>query len=99
MNAVSRHGLQGLQCPCTATKQWLDSSWSLTPSRLVRWREWQKKNRRLQAQLQSYGMSGVVAYGLCNTLYYTFAFLFIWLYVAQVPRGKSLSCRGRFLFE
>ena len=55
----------------------------------ARWREWQNKNRRLQQQLKSYGMAGLIAYGLCNTLYYTFAFLFIWVYIAKVPRGEQ----------
>ena len=32
-----------------------------------------------------------MAYGLCNTLYYTFAFLLIWFTVAKVPSGQGLA--------
>eukprot|EP00887_Chlorella_sp_A99_P006581 scaffold3.g6581.t1 len=43
--------------------------------------------RRLQQQIQAYGLAGVVAYGLLNTLYYTAAFLVAWVYVFKVPTG------------
>lgn len=45
--------------------------------------------RRLRQQLKSLGLAGVVAYGLFNTIYYTVAFLFIWIYVAKVPSGEG----------
>ncbi len=35
-------------------------------------------------QLKELGLAGVVAYGLLNTVYYTFAFLTVWLAVAKV---------------
>lgn len=54
-----------------------------------RWHKFQLRNKRLQRQLKSYGMSGLVAYGLTNTIYYTFAFLFVWLYIVKVPRGAA----------
>lgn len=44
---------------------------------------------RMQAQLQEFGVAGVVAYGLLNTLYYTCTFLFVWVYVAKVPQGRE----------
>lgn len=47
---------------------------------------------RILSQLKSLGLAGVVAYGLLNTLYYTAAFMFVWLYVAKVPTGGSDSC-------
>ena len=42
---------------------------------------------RLQQQIQSYGLTGVIAYGLLNTVYYSGAFLFAWLYIFKVPAG------------
>ena len=39
--------------------------------------------------LQAYGAAGMLAYGLLNTIYYSGAFLFIWLYVSPVPRGVA----------
>jgi len=43
------------------------------------------------AKLQAYGLAGVVAYGLLNTLYYSCTFLFCWFYVAKVPQGQGLA--------
>lgn len=45
----------------------------------------------LKSQLAALGVAGVVAYGILNTLYYTFAFYLIWHYVAKVPRGLGVS--------
>lgn len=42
---------------------------------------------RLQQQIKAFGLAGVVAYGLFNTLYYTAAFLIIWTKVLKVPSG------------
>jgi hypothetical protein len=46
------------------------------------------KQVSLKARLRSYGLAGVAAYGLLNTVYYITAFLFFWTHVAKVPRGK-----------
>ena len=43
----------------------------------------------MQQRLQALGLSGVVSYGLLNTLYYTCAMVFVWLYVAKVPPGRG----------
>ncbi|PSC71015.1 TY4B-J: Transposon Ty4-J Gag-Pol poly [Micractinium conductrix] len=51
--------------------------------------------RRLQAQLQSLRLAGVTAYGLFNTLYYTAAFLFAWVYVARVPSGQGVKATAK----
>ena len=40
-----------------------------------------------QAKLRKYGLAGVVAYGLLNTLYYSVVFLVVWSSF-KVPRGK-----------
>ncbi|CAG9463677.1 unnamed protein product [Pedinophyceae sp. YPF-701] len=45
----------------------------------------------MQERLSQYGAAGVIAYGLLNTLYYTCTFLFIWVYVARVPRGLGAT--------
>ncbi len=41
----------------------------------------------LRERLAGLGLGGLVAYGLLNTVYYTFAFFLVWRYVARVPRG------------
>jgi hypothetical protein len=43
----------------------------------------------LQQQLTSYGMAGLVAYGVLNTLYYTVAFVVYWTWVVQAERGAT----------
>lgn len=63
------------------------------------WHKFQLRNKRLQRQLKSYGMSGLVAYGLTNTIYYTFAFLFVWLYIVKVPRGLGWTEVGARFVE
>lgn len=35
------------------------------------------------------------AYGLLNTLYYTCAFLFAWVYVAKVPAGQGMAAAAK----
>ena len=49
------------------------------------------ESRRLRSRLNSYGVSGLLAYGLLNTLYYTLGFLIVWLYFAKVPRGQLIA--------
>ncbi|KAL4429345.1 hypothetical protein ABPG77_005119 [Micractinium sp. CCAP 211/92] len=49
----------------------------------------------LQKQLQSLGLAGVTAYGLLNTLYYSCAFLFAWIYVAKVPAGQGAAAAAK----
>jgi len=56
-----------------------------------RWKSWMAESRRLRARLNSYGVSGLLAYGLLNTIYYTMGFLVVWLYLAKVPRGLGWS--------
>ncbi|KAL4458659.1 hypothetical protein ABPG75_013524 [Micractinium tetrahymenae] len=51
--------------------------------------------RSLQQQIQSLGLAGVTAYGLFNTLYYTCAFLFAWIYVAKVPPGQGMAATAK----
>lgn len=53
----------------------------------------QSQQAALQARLQSLGIAGVVAYGLMNTVYYTGAFLAVWLLVAKVPTGALFAVR------
>jgi hypothetical protein len=53
----------------------------------------------LRERLQRYGLSGVLAYGLLNTLYYSCMFLFVWVYVAKVPSGLGLPGAARKFLE
>ncbi|OAP08714.1 hypothetical protein AXX17_AT2G35570 [Arabidopsis thaliana] len=50
-----------------------------------------KKNpfvsEELLKKLKRYGLSGILSYGLLNTVYYSTAFLLVWFYVAPAP-GK-----------
>jgi hypothetical protein len=55
--------------------------------------------QEMQQQLQKYGVAGVLAYGILNTLYYTFAFLFVWLCVAKVPAGLGVAGAARRFAE
>lgn len=50
---------------------------------------WGTELKRLRSQLNSWGVSGLLAYGLLNTIYYSAAFLIIWTYFARVPRGDQ----------
>ena len=45
----------------------------------------------LRRQLQSLGLAGVLAYGLLNTLYYTTAFVSIWVWAVGAPRGEPVA--------
>ncbi|WCJ39246.1 hypothetical protein M5689_020247 [Euphorbia peplus] len=49
-------------------------------------------------KLKRYGISGVLSYGILNTVYYTTAFLLVWFYIAPAP-GKMgyLAAVERFL--
>ncbi|XP_063934934.1 uncharacterized protein LOC108194594 isoform X3 [Daucus carota subsp. sativus] len=38
-------------------------------------------------KLRSYGLAGLLSYGLLNTAYYSFTFLLVWFYVVPAP-GK-----------
>ncbi|AEC09571.1 Gag-Pol polyprotein/retrotransposon [Arabidopsis thaliana] len=61
-----------------------------------------KKNpfvsEELLKKLKRYGLSGILSYGLLNTVYYSTAFLLVWFYVAPAP-GKMgyLAAAERFL--
>ncbi|XP_050381319.1 uncharacterized protein LOC126798405 [Argentina anserina] len=50
------------------------------------------------AKLRRYGISGLLSYGLLNTVYYLTTFLIVWFYVAPAP-GKMgyLAAAQRFL--
>ncbi|KAL1079487.1 hypothetical protein V6Z11_D10G226700 [Gossypium hirsutum] len=49
-------------------------------------------------KLRQYGISGVLSYGLLNTVYYLITFLLVWFYVAPVPgRMGYMAAAQRFL--
>ncbi|KAG8480665.1 hypothetical protein CXB51_025201 [Gossypium anomalum] len=49
-------------------------------------------------KLRRYGISGVLSYGLLNTVYYLITFLLVWFYVAPVPgRMGYMAAAQRFL--
>jgi len=52
-----------------------------------------------QEVLKQYGLAGVISYGVLNTLYYTCAFLSVWIYVAKVPRGLGTGLAVKKLLE
>lgn len=45
----------------------------------------------LRQRLAELGLSGVIAYGLLNTLYYVCAFLLFFTTIADVPKGAPHS--------
>ncbi|KFK36774.1 hypothetical protein AALP_AA4G168700, partial [Arabis alpina] len=44
-------------------------------------------SEELLKKLKKYGVSGILSYGILNTVYYTISFLLVWFYVAPAP-GK-----------
>ena len=44
---------------------------------------------RQAGKLKDWGLAGVVAYGLLNTVYYSLAFVICWVYFANIPKGGS----------
>ncbi|KAF8398110.1 hypothetical protein HHK36_017035 [Tetracentron sinense] len=53
---------------------------------------------RLMKRLRRYGISGILSYGLLNTIYYLTTFLFVWFYVAPAPARMGYGAAvGRFL--
>ncbi|WOG82784.1 hypothetical protein DCAR_0101952 [Daucus carota subsp. sativus] len=46
-----------------------------------------KRDRLMLEKLRSYGLAGLLSYGLLNTAYYSFTFLLVWFYVVPAP-GK-----------
>ncbi|KAF8065526.1 hypothetical protein HT031_003127 [Scenedesmus sp. PABB004] len=59
-----------------------------------RWRRMHADSAALRAQLSSYGLAGVVAYGLLNTLYYCAAFAAAFTF-ADVPHGLGAQAAAR----
>ncbi|BDA49605.1 hypothetical protein COCOBI_14-2240 [Coccomyxa sp. Obi] len=53
----------------------------------------------LKERLQAYGLAGIVAYGLLNTLYYTAMFTYMWTVVYKVPRGLGFAAAARKFVE
>ncbi|CAE6037557.1 unnamed protein product [Arabidopsis arenosa] len=55
-------------------------------------------SEELLKKLKRYGVSGILSYGILNTVYYSTAFLLVWFYVAPAP-GKMgyLAAAERFL--
>ena len=46
------------------------------------------RSKDWKARLREYGLSGILAYGLLNTIYYTATFWWMWTQVYKVPKGK-----------
>jgi len=55
--------------------------------------------KEMQQQLSRYGLAGMLAYGLLNTLYYSCTFLFVWVCVVKVPTGLGLAGAARKFLE
>ncbi|CAL8464525.1 g4060 [Coccomyxa elongata] len=53
----------------------------------------------LKERLQAYGLAGIVAYGLLNTIYYTAMFTYMWTVVYKVPRGLGFAAAARKFVE
>ncbi|GAX79805.1 hypothetical protein CEUSTIGMA_g7245.t1 [Chlamydomonas eustigma] len=51
---------------------------------------WSRIAKERSEQMKSWGLAGVISYGLLKTLYYSTAFLVCWYY-ADIPRGMGIS--------
>eukprot|EP00850_Spirogloea_muscicola_P009880 SM000056S17998 [mRNA] locus=s56:581166:583084:- [translate_table: standard] len=62
------------------------------------WAARRLESQELARELQSFGIAGILAYGLFNTVYYLITFLFVWFYVAPSPGGLGfLPAAERFV--
>lgn len=96
--ALSDAGASGREASSTgaddaSTSGAQNSSSSMLKRISAQFKGLQSQQAALQARLQSLGIAGVVAYGLMNTVYYTGAFLAVWLLVAKVPTGALFAVR------
>ena len=57
------------------------------------------QRQKLAAQLRRWGVAGIAAYGVLNTLYYGVAIAIAWHFVLQVPRGIGLQAGCQKLAE
>lgn len=51
----------------------------------------QQQGSDWKSKLKAYGLAGIIAYGLLNTIYYTAMFMYMWTVVFKVPRGEVRS--------
>ncbi|CAK9325714.1 unnamed protein product [Citrullus colocynthis] len=57
-----------------------------------------RKSNEVLDKLRRYGISGILSYGLLNTLYYLTTFLVVWFYIAPAPvKMGYVAAAGRFL--
>jgi len=63
------------------------------------WARHSASARRAAEQLKGFGLAGVLAYGLLNTLWYTVGFLVAWTTVVQAPCGLGVANTARKLAE
>ncbi|XP_068664052.1 uncharacterized protein [Aristolochia californica] len=55
-------------------------------------------SNKLLEKLKRYGVSGILSYGLLNTVYYLSTFVLVWFYVAPAPGGMGyIAAAKRFL--
>ncbi|CAL5220661.1 g2707 [Coccomyxa viridis] len=57
------------------------------------------RSKDWKARLREYGLSGVLAYGMLNTIYYTATFWYMWTHVYKVPKGIGLAAASRKFVE
>jgi len=58
-------------------------------------RAYRAQIQEVTSKLQSFGVAGILAYGLLNTIYYSGAFLFVWLYVLPSPGGLGFRASAQ----
>ncbi|XP_023534257.1 uncharacterized protein LOC111795864 isoform X2 [Cucurbita pepo subsp. pepo] len=57
-----------------------------------------RKSIEVLDKLRRYGVSGILSYGLLNTVYYLTTFLVVWFYIAPPPAKMGyVAAAGRFL--
>jgi hypothetical protein len=82
VRAINNHVVR----PCRA-----ETSGSIGSGQGSTWRQsWSKVVKERSEQIKSWGLAGVISYGLLKTLYYSTAFLVCWYY-ADIPKGQGMS--------
>ncbi|KAJ4971664.1 hypothetical protein NE237_004763 [Protea cynaroides] len=56
-------------------------------------------SKKLMEGLRKYGISGILSYGLLNTIYYLTTFLLVWFYVAPAPGRMGYAAAVQRFFK
>ncbi|GMH33367.1 hypothetical protein BSKO_01201 [Bryopsis sp. KO-2023] len=60
---------------------------------------WKLQAHRQTSKLQAFGLAGIAAYGILNTLYYTCAFVLVWGFVVKPQPGLGIAAASTKFVE